>query len=354
MMSGVARFLGLLGWLLILGGCAARSSDGVVNEPMARAELGGLVAPFALYPDPLLQRVLTAATFPDQIVDAALFIERGGSPQEIPRKPWERSVQYVANYPSVLAILADDLDRTIQIGAAFTAQPDELRDCIQTLRRRAREHGNLVSSAYQTVVVEEDGSATIIRIEPTDPERIYIPTTGTAVIYERPVYDVTSVWAPAATFGLGLALAAALDHDDYYYGGPFYGPGFWYGGPVYRRWYDYRRERWHHAYDYGRPYHHDGADRAEWARHRHDLERRHTEWRHMHHGHGDRRRLGGGRPDGRASFRPPPDRHGSSTGHPSRSHGTSSGYSRGVAPPAQPHHGGAHHGAPHGHGRGRR
>lgn len=321
-----ALVLFALGAALILHttGCTARSAPLLPpTEPLSRAEIETAVAPLALYPDPLLQRILTASTFPDQIVDAALFIERGGAPSEIPRKPWERSVKFVANYPSVLAFLADDIDRTIQIGSAFTESPEEVRECIQSLRRRAREHGNLRSSPYQKVIEEgTPGPTMTIRIEPTDPEVIYIPTT-TTVVYEQTVDDVASLWAPIISFGLGVAVASAFDHDDfYYYGGPFYGPGFWHGGPIYRRWYDYRHDRWHHAYDYSRWRHKDSYHHGDWMRHRHDLDRKHTAWRDAH-----RSRSGGGplgerySPDSRASFRPSgpsPRRSGEYRTHPPR------------------------------------
>ncbi|MFM1847399.1 MAG: hypothetical protein RL417_873 [Pseudomonadota bacterium] len=331
----------LLAGVLFLCGCTPRSTKVQVGDPPSRAELESLAAPIALYPDPLLQRVLTAATFPDQILDAALFIERGGEPSEIARKPWERSVKYVANYPTILTSLADDIDRTVRLGAAFTESPDELRDCIQTLRRRAVEHGNLKSSAYQTVLASgpTDGGATIL-IEPTDPAVLYVPRNTTTLIYERPIADPAALFLPLATFGLGVALAATLDQDDfYYYGGPFYGPGFWYGGPIYRRWYTYRHDRWRHDYDYGRGHYRD------WGKHRHELHQKHSDWRHHRAAGGGYHRSQGPPPDSRASFRPAPHRSDRSTGAPSHRGGD-----RG-ARGSSPHRGGhAHTGSSSGRG----
>lgn len=275
----------LVSCVSFLASCSSRSPELAPHDPLSPSELEAVVAPIALYPDPLLQRVLTASTFPDQIIDAALFLEEGGASQDIPQKPWERSVKYVANYPSVLTFLADDIDRTIDLGGAFTQDPDEVRRCIQTLRSQAREHGNLKNSTYQTVTTETDpAGTTIIRIEPTDATTIYVPTTTTTAVYEKTVTDSASLWAPLASFGLGVALATALDHDDaFYYGGPFYGPVFWRGGPVDYRWQAYRRDHWHHAYDYTkRP--RDGHHHREWTTHRKALERRHTEWRHARDG----------------------------------------------------------------------
>ena len=49
-------------------------------------ELDKLVSRIALYPDPLLAQVLAAATFPDQIPDAAIVSLRGTCLHEQPRK----------------------------------------------------------------------------------------------------------------------------------------------------------------------------------------------------------------------------------------------------------------------------
>src|SRR5690348_11240912 len=44
-------------------------------QAFSKEELAELVSPIALYPDNLLQTILAAATFPDQIVDAGLQIK---------------------------------------------------------------------------------------------------------------------------------------------------------------------------------------------------------------------------------------------------------------------------------------
>jgi len=315
-----ARHLLFFALMLGLNSCAARSPSAPPADLPTNAELQRIVAPFALYPDPLLQRILTAATLPDQIIDAAVFIEHGGAPMEIPNQSWERSVQFVANYPLVLAQLADDIDSTIALGAAFTESPEEVRECIQAYRRNARAHGNIKSTAYQTIIEEgAPGPTSTIRIEPTDPNIMYVPANNT-VIYERHIEEPQSLCAPLASFGLGVAHATALDIDDtYYYGGPFYGPGFWYGGPIYRRWYDYRRDRWHHAYDYGRRHRDSAHHHDEWLSHRHDLGRRHTAWREKKRIHTGGHRIGPESPDGRASFRPTHPPSGTSRARPQTS-----------------------------------
>ncbi len=263
---------------------AAQSQGSSQEAPttLSRAALEKLVQPIALYPDILLQQILAASTFPDQILDAAMYNEQGKDPQGIKDQSWDDSVKGVANYPSVLVKLASDLDWTIALGSAFINQNEELRAAIQTMRARAKTVGNLEDSAQQHVIEEQGGNnTTIIRIEPTEPQVVYVPATTTAAVYEKPV-ETTSWLVPLASFGVGMALGYALgdDHDDHYYGGGFYGPGFWYGGPAVDNWVDYRRDRWDDAYDFARDREEwRQGNRDDWREYRQDLGRKQQEWR---------------------------------------------------------------------------
>ncbi len=263
---------------------AAQSTGTTQSAPtkLSMTELEKLVQPIALYPDLLLQQVLAASTFPEQILDAAIYNEQGKDPKGIINQPWDDSVKAVANYPSILVKLASDLDWTISLASAFINQNEDLRGAIQTMRARAKTVGNLKESAQQHVISETGANnTTIIRIEPADPQVVYVPSYTTTV-YEKPVE--TSSWlVPLASFGVGMALGAAMGDDDdnhYYYGGSFYGPGFWYGGPAVNNWVDYRQDRWDDAYDFAndrQDWHQDNRD--DWREYRQDLGRKQAEWR---------------------------------------------------------------------------
>jgi len=250
---------------------------------LSQAQLEKLVQPIALYPDLLLQQVLAASTFPEQLLDAAMFNEQGRDPQEIKDQPWDDSVKGVANYPSIVVKLASDIDGTLTLGSAFVNQNEELRRAIQTMRSRAKAVGNLKDSEQQHVMEDKGVDNTkIIRIEPANPQVIYVPATTTTV-YEKPV-DNTAKWlVPLASFGVGMALGYAMgdQHDDhYYYGGGFYGPGFWYGGPAMNNWVDYRRDRWNDAYDFARDQQEwQQNNRDDWREYRQDLGRKQQEWK---------------------------------------------------------------------------
>ncbi|NVN89464.1 MAG: DUF3300 domain-containing protein [Desulfuromonadales bacterium] len=168
-------------------------------------ELEDLVAPIALYPDPLIAQILPAATFVDQIDEAARYITEYGRYARIDRQYWDVSVKAVAHYPDVLTMMDQKYDWTVALGQAFINQNDDLMYAIQLLRQDARAAGNLVSNRQQQVVVE-DG---YISIFPAEPEMIYVPTYDPQVVYvERP-----SPGFGLITFGIGFTIGAWLNRD---------------------------------------------------------------------------------------------------------------------------------------------
>ena len=90
-------------------------------QRFSEQELENLLGPVALYPDALLAQVLVAATFPDQIADAAQYVRANGT-ATVDEQPWDVSVRAVAHYPSALNTLADKLDWTTALGQAYALQ----------------------------------------------------------------------------------------------------------------------------------------------------------------------------------------------------------------------------------------
>ncbi len=167
-------------------------------------ELDALLAPIALYPDPLLAQILPAATFIDQIDEAARYVRQYGNSAQIDDQPWDVSVKAVAHYPDVLFMMDQKYDWTVSLGQAFINQQQDVMDAIQRLRAEAQEEGNL-STTPQQEVVDEDG---YIRIVPAQPEVIYVPQYDPLVVYmERsPSYGFI-------TFSIGFSIGAWLDRD---------------------------------------------------------------------------------------------------------------------------------------------
>lgn len=185
---------------MIAGHTVARADDYI---PFAPDELDDLLAPIALYPDPLLAQMLPAATFVEQIDEAARYIGQYGNSADVDDQPWDVSVRAVAHYPSVLSMMDQKYDWTVALGQAFVYQQDDVMDSIQRLRAQAMAEGNLVSTPEQQVI-EEGG---IISIVPVEPEVIYVPQYDPMVVYfEPPSYGFI-------TFGIGFPIGIWLNRD---------------------------------------------------------------------------------------------------------------------------------------------
>jgi len=182
--------------------------DSDYYEPYAPEQLDNLLAPIALYPDPLLAQVLVAATFPDQIQNAAQRV-RVYDPDNIDYQPWDISVKAVAHYPTVLAMLNDRLDWTTALGQAYVYQSTDIMASVQRLRNLAYSQGNLIATPQQQVIVDRG----YIQIVPAQPRVIFVPIYDPGVIYVRRVYRPGLGFGSAYNFGPGYAIGAWLNYD---------------------------------------------------------------------------------------------------------------------------------------------
>ncbi|WP_427185389.1 DUF3300 domain-containing protein [Bordetella bronchialis] len=205
-------------------------------------EIEALVAPIALYPDPLLSQVLMASTYPLEVVHAARWSKanpamRGDAAvKAVGDMSWDASVKSLVAFPQILEPMSDKLDWTQKLGDAFLAQPSDVFAAVQRLRGRAQAAGNLQSNAQQTVTVEppaQGGQAPVVRIQPANPEVVYVPAYNPTVAYgtwSYPAYPPT-YWPPSPAYypgtalvtgfawGVGLAAAGALFSDCDWGGG---------------------------------------------------------------------------------------------------------------------------------------
>jgi hypothetical protein len=171
-------------------------------------QLDNLVAPIALYPDPLLAQVLLASTFADEIGDAAQWLRAGNNPDYVDTLPWDVSVKAVAHYPSVLYMMNDRMDWTAALGQAYVSQSTDVMLSIQRLRRMAHSAGNLQSTPQHQVIVE----GAIIHIVPYHPRYIYVPIYDPAVIY-HPRRHTGYGSGVLLSFSAGFAIGVWLNHD---------------------------------------------------------------------------------------------------------------------------------------------
>jgi hypothetical protein len=188
--------------VLMMAAPAAIAQDRV---PFRQEELDQMLAPIALYPDPLLSQVLMASTYPLEVVQASRWSRAnpGLKGQEAVRAAgqmdWDPSVQSLAAFPQVLAMMDDKIEWTERLGEAFLAQPEDVMDSVQALRRRADAAGNLLSSEQMRVARQ----GPVIAILPPGPEIVYVPYYDPMVVYGPwwyPAYPPVFWAAPSAYY----------------------------------------------------------------------------------------------------------------------------------------------------------
>jgi len=199
-------FLDALLLCLVMLAALSAGSNSAAEYVLSEQELDDLLAPIALYPDPLLAQMLPASTYPSELADAAVWLRGGGDPLRIDEQDWDENVRAVAHYPEVLYMMADNMDWTASVGDAFLNQPEDVTDSIQRLRSRAQGLGNLNSNDQQTIIPEGN----YIEIVPTQPEYVYVHLYDSSIIYVR---GWTPGIPPFITFGPGLAIGSWLDLD---------------------------------------------------------------------------------------------------------------------------------------------
>jgi hypothetical protein len=170
-------------------------------------QLDQLVARIALYPDPLVAQILAGATYPDQIPDAAKWADEhhyltGQALADAIQRdqlPWDPSVQALLPFPSVLEMMASDMNWTTDLGNAFLAQQQDVMDAVQRERRRARDFGYLRSNG-QIVV----GGGPYITIMPVNPAFVVVPYYDPRIVFyaPRPGFVVGG----AIRFGFGVTI----------------------------------------------------------------------------------------------------------------------------------------------------
>jgi hypothetical protein len=192
------------------------------KPPLRPEELDQLVASIALYPDDLIAQILSASTYPVEVVQAARFVKENAKLKgeklmaAAKDKDWDPSVKAMLEFPDVLKMMDEKLDWTTKLGDAFLSQERDIMDSIQRLRRKANETGNLKTTKEQKVIVEEQ-TQTIV-IQPANPQVVYIPTYNPTVVYGAwpyPAYPPYPVHPPGYvatgvfSFAAGVAVGAA-------------------------------------------------------------------------------------------------------------------------------------------------
>lgn len=186
-------------------------------------QLDSLVAPIALYPDPLLAQTLVASTYPLEIVQLQQWLAKNPDLKDealadaVAKQPWDPSIQSMAAIPEVVKRLADDIQWTTDLGNAFLAQQGDVMDAVQRMRKKAQDNGALESNEQQKVETKVVEEKTVIVVEPANPEVIYVPSYSPVVVYGPAIYPYPPIYYPVyppgaafVSFSFGVMVGAAF------------------------------------------------------------------------------------------------------------------------------------------------
>src|SRR5579864_812794 len=232
--------------------------SGQAQPQAASLSLDDLVAPIALYPDQLLAQILTASTTPQEVLDGGNWIIQNqnlrgdGLIDAAKTAGFSPSMQYLMNFPQVVDNMCQEMEWTTQLGQAFQSDQKGVMEAVQRKRGQAQQAGNLVSSPQMTVATKTDNGQRYVEITPADPKVVYVPqynpvtiyntqaapapapTTTTVVTQSSGVSTGTAVGVGLLSFGVGMAIGAAISSNNRYYPYPAWGyRGVYYGGRPY-------------------------------------------------------------------------------------------------------------------------
>jgi hypothetical protein len=211
------------------------ASSGQDAPKIPNDQLDSLVAPIALYPDPLLSQVLVASTYPLEIIQLQQWMAQhkdlkgDALTTAVQKEDWDPRIQAMSVLPDAVKQLADNIKWTTDLGNAFLAQQADVMDAVQRMRMKAKNAGNLKSTEQQKVEVQTVESKTVVVIQQANPQIVYVPSYNPVVVYGPPVYPYPPIYYPppgyyaagvAIAFGVGIAIGAA------YHGGWGYGCGW--------------------------------------------------------------------------------------------------------------------------------
>jgi len=186
--------------------------------------LDSLVAPIALYPDPLLAQTLIASTYPLEIIQLKQWLEKNKGLKDkaladaVAKQPWDPAIQSMAAVPEVVDRLADDIQWATELGNAFLGQQTDVMDAVQRMRQKAQGTGALKSNEQQKVETKVIETQTVIVVEPANPEVVYVPSYSPVAVYGPAPYPYPPIYYPPppppgaafVSFSVGVMVGAAI------------------------------------------------------------------------------------------------------------------------------------------------
>src|SRR5262245_21403640 len=268
------HFIAVACAILLVSGTTPLSAQAQTTQQSAQIppdQLDALVAPIALFPDPLLSQTLVASTYPLELMQLQQWLQRNPGLKDkaladaVAKQSWDPSIQAMAALPDLVKRLTNDIQWTTDLGNAFLAQQSGVMNAIQRMRVKAQGTGALASNQHQQVESEVVDGRTVVVVEQANPEVVYVPSYNPEAVYGPPVYPYPDIYYPsysgvaaanAIAWGTGVAMGAAL--------GGGWGWGFGWGhNDIDVNWNNnFNRNEWNRA-DFNRS-NFTGANRNNW------------------------------------------------------------------------------------------
>ena len=200
-------------------------------------QLDALVAPIALYPDPLLSQTLVASTYPLELILLQQWLTKNKTLKDkelaeaVKKQPWDPSIQAMAALPDVVKWLTDDIQWTTDLGNAFLAQEDDVMASVQRMRAKAKEKGTLASNDKMKVETETVEDKEYIVIQQANPQTLYVPQYNPLYAYGPLGYPYPGIWYPPYYGGYygGIVAAGMIGFGVGIAMGAFWGGGWGWG-----------------------------------------------------------------------------------------------------------------------------
>ena len=223
-----------------------------------------LLAPVALYPDPVLSQVLIASTNPQEVLDAGNWLLQNTSlkgkalDEAAATVGFTPPVRALVQFPETVDMMCMELGWTTEVGEAFVADQAGVLDAVQRLRTQAIEVGNLQSSEQMKVETEQQDGKEVVVLKPAQPEVVYVPqydpvaayaplpqstaaTTTTTTTEDKGHSTGSMIATGVLAFGAGILVNELFDDDDDHHNKyDYYYPNYGYGGMPYYPPYPYR------------------------------------------------------------------------------------------------------------------
>ncbi len=239
------------------------------GAPLTSQQLDNLVAPIALYPDPLLSEIFAAATYPIEIAEAEQWVrdhpkwKPSKLMDEAKKEHWDASVQGLVAFPDALTRLSQDIGWTTQLGNAFLAQQADVMQAVQRMRASAQAKGTLKSTPQEIVNTQDQNGQSAITIEPANPDIWYVPNYNPVFIWGPPVWGYyPPIFYPGIDIGFGFF--PGINVGLYFGGWGGWGWGGWGWGPDWFGGGIFINHSFFHRYGYEH-FHGEPLGRSAWA-----------------------------------------------------------------------------------------